>query len=195
MAVSDSEGRGVKTFRLPVREATPEALAPYGTILGSLPEITPLPINFYDGTVTVRKPAEFITESPAEFTVCRLQPRPLTLEFLERHPRHTQAFVPLGGKPFVAVFAPPTVDNELPDIEALQAFRFDGSAGFIMHINTWHEFPFAIHEDTDIIVVLSQDTNQALHDDNVVEGEAHGPDLDKRNLVARLGLRVELEMN
>jgi hypothetical protein len=30
--------------------------------------------------------------------------------------------------------------------------------------------------------------------DNVVDGEAHGPDLDKKNLVARTGVTVQVKL-
>lgn len=177
---------------IPVRAATAEALAPYGVLLGSDCGVEPLPIDFYGGTVDVRKPGAFRCDSAVDVTVCRLQPRPLELEYLERHPCHTQAFIPLSGRPFLAVFAPATVDNALPALDALQAFRFDGSAGFMMFENVWHEFPLAEEPDTDVIVLLSTATTDALHADNTVEGEAVGADLEKRNVRHRYGVRLRL---
>jgi len=179
-------------IHLKVRPATPEALAPYGVILGSDCGVERLPIDFYEGTVEVRRPGNFRCDSELDVTVCRLQPRPLELDYLERHPCHTQSFIPLGGKPFYAVFAPATPDNGLPDPECLEAFRFDGSAGFMMFENVWHDFPFAEVADTDIIVLLSHATTESLHSDNVIEGEAVGSDIEKRNIRHRWGAGIRL---
>ena len=35
-------------------------------------------------------------------------------------------------------------DDDLPDLDHVKAYYFDGSSGFAMHRGTWHEFPFAI---------------------------------------------------
>jgi len=130
--------KGGGFIELEVRRATPEALAPYGVFLGSDCGVDRLPIDFYDGAVEVRRPGRFRCESEVDITACRLQPRPLELDYLERHPSHTQVFIPLGGSPFYAVFAPATPDNSLPSPDALEAYRFDGSAGFMMYENVWH---------------------------------------------------------
>jgi ureidoglycolate lyase len=187
-------GPQANVHEIPVRDATPERLAPFGVFLGSDCGSDPLPIDFYGGTVAVRRPGVFRCDSDVDVTVCRLQPRPLELDYLERHPYHTQAFIPLSGRPFLAVFAPATADNSLPAVDALEAFRFDGSAGFMMFENVWHDFPFAEVPDTDIIVLLSTATTEALHEDKVVEGEAVGTDIEKRNLQHRYGVSVRLSV-
>jgi ureidoglycolate lyase len=177
-------------FTIAVENATPDRLAPYGTVLGSLPSIAPLPITFYGGAVEVRKPAEMESDSPLDLTVIKMQPRPFEVEYIERHPGHRQAFIPLGGKPFIALMAPPSA--ELPEPAAFRAFRFDGSLGFMMFRGVWHEFPFCVQPNTDLIVLLSKDTSRSLRSDNVVEGEAIGPDLEKRNTRVRWRRRVVL---
>jgi ureidoglycolate lyase len=177
---------------IPVEIPTLEALAPFGTVLASLPSVKPLPIDFYDGTVEVRKPAEMESDSPLDFTVARIQPRDLEVQYVERHPGHRQIFIPLGGKPFVAMLAPPT--EGLPKPEDFRAFRFDGSAGLMLYRGVWHEFPFSLEPDTDVIVILSQDTNRSLNADNVIAGEAIGPDLEKLNTRVRWGKRVRLAL-
>jgi len=171
--------------KIQIKDATAEALAPYGTIIGTDPSVEKLPIHFYDGHVEVRVPTRFESASAPQLSVCRVQPRPMLIDYMERHPQHTQAFVPLGGKPFVVVFSPPAEDMPGPD--ALEAFRFDGSCGFLMHKDVWHEFPYALEEDTDLIVILSEDTNANLQEDTTGLGEAKGPDLDKRNYRKRVG--------
>lgn len=177
---------------IPIETPTLEALAPFGTVLASLPSVKPLPIDFYDGTVEVRKPAEMESDSPLDFTVVRIQPRDLEVQYVERHPGHRQTFIPLGGKPFVAMLAPPS--EGLPRPGDFRAFRFDGSAGLMLYRGVWHEFLFSLEPDTDVIVILSKDTNRSLYAENVIEGEAIGPDLEKLNTRVRWGTRVRLAL-
>lgn len=170
--------------QLVAEPATAEALAEYGQFLAAGDAVPLVPVSFYGGAVHVHQSVPFESQSAPQFSVCRLARRPLEIEYVERHPLHTQAFIPLGGKPFVAVMAPPSV-SDLPEVSQLRAFLFDGSAGFVMNAMTWHEFPFALEDDTDIVVVLSEETSANLKPDNVIAGEAIGPDLEKRNWLAR----------
>ncbi len=178
---------------VPVRRATPEALAPYGQVIGHDPSVAPMPIDFYDGAAKVRRVVDFRAEGVIEMPVVTLQRRPLEVRWMERHFKHTQAFVSLGAKPFVACFAPPN-DRELPDLDRVEAFLFDGSAGFMMHIGTWHEFPFALVDDTVLMVILTKAATDGLVRDNVIQDEAQGEDLDKKDLEARLGVRLALRL-
>ena len=102
--------------------------------------------------------------------------RPLRVSWMERHFLHTQTFFPLGA-PFVAVLAPPG-EGELPDLDAARAFVFDGSAGLMLHLGTWHEFPFALHDD-----------HQCLHPDPPRHGAR--PDDEAGQRGARPGPRQE----
>ncbi len=181
----------VKTIK--VETPTAEALAPFGVVLGRDENVEPLPIELYNGTVKVRRLGKFISDDTTELPVCTLQRRPLVAEYMERHVKHTQAFVSLGGKPFIALFAPPS-ESELPNLDEARAFLFDGSAGFMMHVGTWHEFPFAVLDNTDLLTILRAEATNDLKVDNVIGNEAVGPDLEKRDMAARFGLRIELEM-
>lgn len=174
---------------LNLEPATAAGLRAFGQILGSSPECPALPIEFYGGAMQVRRPVDFISDETTELTVVTLKRRPFDVRWMERHFKHTQTFIPLGGKPFIAVMAPPSV-GELPDLEQIRAFRFDGSCGFTMHIGTWHEFPFALEDGTDLIVVLRGEATRDLMRDNVVLDEARGPDIDKKDLVARAGVVI-----
>ena len=178
---------------IPIETPSLEDLAQYGTVIASTDDVCKrLPIDFYDGTVDVRKPAELETDSPLELTIVRIQPRPLEVQFIERHVGHRQTFLPIGGKPFVAMLAKPS--EGIPDPSSFRAFRFDGKAGLMLHRGVWHEFLFSLEPDTDVVVLLSKDTNRSLYSDNVIEGEAVGPDLEKLNVRARWGKRVKLQL-
>jgi len=175
---------------LPIIAATPAGVAPYGTLLASDAGIKPLPIDFYDGSIEVRKPAEMESDSPLDLTVVRINLRDPEVRYVERHPGHRQVFLPLGGKPFVAVLAPPTPG--LPSPTDFRAFRFEGSAGLMLHRGVWHEFPFALEPATDIVVILSRDTNASLQADQQIAGEASGPDLEKLNVRVRWTERLRV---
>ena len=174
----------IERRELPVAAATAENLAAFGRILGANADTAPLPIDFYGGAMQVRKPVSFVSDETTELTVVTLQRRPLEVRWVERHFKHTQTFIPLGGRPFVAVMAPPS-EGELPDLDQMRAFHFDGSAGFTMNIGTWHEFPFALQDDTNIIVILRGEATRDLMRDNVILDEALGPDIDKKDLLRR----------
>lgn len=170
---------------LEVERPTPERIAPFGQLVGGA---TPAakPSGFYDQQVTTWRP-QFISDAETELAVCTLARRPLQVRWMERHFKHTQVFLPLGGRPFLAVLAPPN-DRDLPDIEQARAFLFDGQAGLSMHIGTWHEFPFALVDETQLVVILRAEATRGLQKENIVDGEGVSPDLDKKDLSRRLGV-------
>jgi ureidoglycolate lyase len=170
---------------LVVEAATPENIAPFGELVGGAGTPAIPPTAFYSAVQTYRP--TFISDEETEIAVCTLQRRPVEVRWMERHFKHTQVFLPLGGKPFVAVLAPPT-DTDLPNIDEARAFLFDGQGGLSMHIGTWHEFPFALIDDTQVVVILRRETSKALLKENIVDGEGVGPDLDKKDVVKRLGV-------
>jgi ureidoglycolate lyase len=177
---------------LKAKRATPEALARYGSVLGPNPAIAPMPIDFYGGAVKVRRVVDFKSDDQTELPLITLNRRPLEVRWMERHFKHTQTFIPLGGAPFIAVFAPPN-NSELPDLDKLEAFVFDGSAGFTMHLGTWHEFPFALRDDTSMIVILRKEATDGLIRDAVIQDEAQSPDLDKKDLLQRCNTTFRIE--
>ncbi len=183
----------VEIRHLVPKEATREALAPYGQVLGYDESIEPMPIDFYDGTVEVRRMVDFVSDDQTELPLVTIDRRPFDVRWMERHFKHTQAFIPLSGKPFVVVMAPPN-DEETPDLDKVEAFRFDGSAAFAMKIGTWHEFPFALEDHTNVIVVLRREATDGLVRDNVIQDEAESPDLDKKDLQKRFGVTFRIDV-
>ena len=182
-----------KVINIKVQTPTLEKLAPYGTVLGYNPGVAPLTIDFYGGAAKVRRLAEFQADAMPEMPVVTVDRRPLEVRWMERHALHTQAFIPLGGTPFLAVFAPPN-DKELPDIDKIEAFLFDGSAGFMMHKGTWHDFPFALVDGTNLLVILTRGATEGLVRDNVIQDEAVGPDIEKRDLRHRLNIHIKVDL-
>lgn len=179
----------MSTRILRAETATPAALAPFGFWLGRDAEAPVIRSPFYGDALAMKKPADFVGDDTLEITVATLNRRPLRVTWLERHFLHTQTFIPLGGKPFLAVLAPPS-DGDMPDLDAARAFLFEGSAGIALRLGTWHEFPMAVVDQTDVLVLVRRDTVRDLK--NVVGNEAHGPDLDKKDIVARTGITIEV---
>jgi len=177
-------------FKVPIIKATRKNVTPFGQLLAA-PSDLGAASPFYGDAVHIHSIPGFVCED-ADLVVATLKKRPMEVRFLERHGLHTQTFLPIGRKPFVVLMAPPTADRALPNLKDLAALRFDGTVGFVMHRGTWHEFPFAMEDDTEIAVVLSKSARSDLSPSNVHENEAHGPDLDKRDVVSRLGTIIEL---
>lgn len=175
--------------RLVPAPAEPDALAEFGWAIASVPSIPARPLNFYPGVL--RMPAPFVSDDQTELTLVRLARRPFEVVYLERHFRHTQVFLPLGGRPYVLVLASPRFDD-LPPPAALRAFRFAGDCGFCLRLGCWHEFPFAIEDDSDMVVVLRRETYKDLQ--RVENDEAAGADLDKRNFRRRTATRVIIDV-
>ena len=178
------------TRLLPLEPAVADALAPYGTLLGADLAAAPRRSGFYREAVELWSPGRFISDADTTLSVARVHRRETEVIWMERHFQHTQCFVPLGGKPFAIVMGAPTL-NTIPDPQTVRAFRFDGSAGFMMHIGTWHEFPFALDGDVDVLVILRNETNRDL--ELRADDEALGGDLEKRNLRARLGFTFSFQ--
>ena len=179
--------------RIPVEPAELAALQAFGQIIGHDNVSAPVSADFYAAAVTTSRPVDFRSAGPVELSLASVTPRPGRVHYMERHFLHTQTFIPLRGKPFVLVMAPPG-DRDLPDLDLVRAFYFDGSAGFLMHIGTWHEFPFALQADTDLVVILSAQTTLDLKNRSEDGSEASGPDLQKLDIAARTGVVLEFDL-
>ena len=181
----------MKTRILPVEEATPEAVASCGQILGRHAYAKPLPIRFYEGAVQTYRTVDFQSDEQTELSLAHVRRRPFEVRWIERHFKHTQTFIPLNGAPFIVVLAPPT-EGDMPDLDQVRAFRFDGSAGLTMKLGTWHEFPFVIEDEADIVVILRREATEGLLTGDPDSGEVRGADLDKKDLVKRHRLKLKL---
>jgi ureidoglycolate lyase len=83
--------------------------------------------------------------------VFRGQPRsfPIDITMLERHPRGSQAFIPLSDRPYLVVVAPP---GEL-DETRVRAFYAAPRQGVNYARGVWHHPLLALHEVSDFVVV------------------------------------------
>lgn len=95
-----------------------------------------------------------------------LETPPMTLEVnqLEAHSGVTQSFFPAGRSAAVLVVAPPTEAGVLPRREDARAFLLDGTAGYVLHKNTWHSLdrlPIG-EEPTRWIMITDTETQRDL---------------------------------
>ena len=183
----------LREHHLPLEAATVDGIRPFGALLSSNAGGALTGLDYYRGAVAVSKPVQFQCASAPELSLATLQRRPFHVHYLERHFQHTQSFIPLGGKPWIAVLAPPT-DGDMPDLAAARAFRFEGHQGLCMHVGTWHEFPFPVEDQTDMVVVLSTQTSQDLRTRATNGIEAFGPDLDKKDMTLRAGVTLVIDV-
>ena len=123
---------------------TPEGFAPFGQVIEADPGKA-MTIN--DGfTTRFHHLAEVETgASTPILSIFRGRPRPAVIDMLERHPKGTQAFVPLGGRPWLAVCA------RTPDAP-LRAFLCRGDQGLQYGRGVWH-FPLLTLAAQDFLVV------------------------------------------
>ena len=174
---------------MPLEDATPENIAPFGEFVAFGHGRSASRTRFYDDAVELAAKPAFSSDADTCLSVARVHPRPLEVIRMERHFKHTQVFLPLNHQPYCVVLAPPCA-APLPELADIKALRFAGDCGFLMHIGTWHEFPFALDATADMVVVLRNETNRNL--DAIADGEAVGEDLEKRHLGKRCGVRLRV---
>ncbi len=75
---------------------------------------------------------------------------PHRVEFVERHPLGSQAFMPLSSDPFLVVVAPA---GDTVDVNSLQAFISNGQQGINYHKGVWHHVLLTPNAETTFLCV------------------------------------------
>jgi ureidoglycolate lyase len=134
---------------------TPERFAPFGDVIAALPsqkeamnaarferfdDLASIDVDTSDGA----HPAISIARARTASTV------PYRFELMERHPKGSQAFVPLSPFRFVVVVAPA---GEIVEVDELQAFVTNGSQGVNYHKGVWHMPLIAFEAGQDFLIV------------------------------------------
>ncbi len=192
------------TLTLPVEPATPEALSGYGYVIGRPDTEVRGRIDYYGDAAQVRTPVQFVSNDDMTLNLVSFNRREPIVRWMEYHSKHTQTFIPLSGKPFIMVLGKPTRRRpdrtldasrpDLPDLDTVRAFHFDGSCGVCMHVGTWHEVPFPLHDATHFVAIVTNETNRNLEEHDTVNFEADGGDLVKRNLLHRFGRQLRIDL-
>ncbi|MFQ5624987.1 MAG: ureidoglycolate lyase [Paracoccaceae bacterium] len=102
-------------------------------------------------------------DAPIDISIFHSQPcrLPLVLDMLERHPKGSQAFMPLSGDPFLVVVAPDA--GGAPGKP--QAFLTDGRQGVQYARNVWHGVLTPLRRASDFLVVdrIGHGDNLEIH--------------------------------
>jgi ureidoglycolate lyase len=157
MNTRDTEKVDFTTANLAAQELTPEAFAPFGTVIA--PEDDGAPA---EGQVS---PLDLSGGRP-RFYAMRLPPRGLLVKEITRHVRTTQALASVGGHTwFIAVAPPSHLDDPAaePNIEDIKAFRIPGDRGIVLHKGTWHAGPHFEGGSQSFFNLELMDTNVVDH--------------------------------
>jgi ureidoglycolate lyase len=98
------------------------------------------------------------TTASLEISLFRAQPRDVSEGFvvalLEKHPRSTQLFVPMGALRYLVIVA---LGGDAPDLSTLAAFVASGRQGVAYHPGVWHHPIVALDATTDFACFVHQD--------------------------------------
>ncbi|THF66532.1 ureidoglycolate lyase [Pseudothauera nasutitermitis] len=129
------------------------AFAPFGEVIEAGAATRQFPIN-QGSTVRYHDLARIDPgeDGHAIVSIFRAQPRALPFEvsMLERHPRGSQAFMPLSGRPYLVVVAPP---GERPATENLRVFLARADQGVNYAAGVWHHPLLALQAESDFLVI------------------------------------------
>lgn len=183
-------------------KASSESLKGYGSLIGEPDDSVLEKIDFYGEDVKVTQPADFHGNDDLCLNLVSFNPRQLRVKWMEYHTKHTQTFIPLSGKPFYMVLGKPTARRadgswdsskaNLPELDSIQAFEFDGTGGLVMDVGTWHEVPFPIAGPTHFVCICTKETNENLEQGDE-KGECEGGDLSKRHIESHFGITLQIE--
>jgi ureidoglycolate lyase len=141
------------SVELAVEVLTREAFAPFGDVIEASDAVRHFTIN---GGNTERFHDLARLEPGADgrviVSIFRGLPRalPFTVSMMERHPRASQAFMPLGGRPYLVVVAPP---GEAPTAHTLRCFLAEAGQGVNYAPGTWHHPLLALQAVSDFLVL------------------------------------------
>ena len=140
-------------MQLIVEPLSRDAFSPFGDVIE--PDISRMSFSINEGTS--RRFHDLARLDPGEngrliVSIFRAQPRelPLTVTLLERHPKGSQAFMPLSGQPFLVVVAP---KGERIDHSQIRAFLAHGQQGVNFAPGVWHHPLLALHSESDFLVI------------------------------------------
>ena len=187
----------IRVHQLTIEEFTPEAFQDFGDVL-TVDALPKLPINNYSGANSIHGPVvlEADKDIEPEFILMRSQVRPFVMRYLERHVRITQTFIPLEGKPYVFVGAPPQarLENGFPSPDELRVFLVPGHVSINLHRGTWHEPAYPLQGDQMVLITSHAELTTGLQTSVDDKGELAGFDVDKRSPLTRLGLKVTFNL-
>jgi ureidoglycolate lyase len=138
--------------RLVPRPLTAEAFAPFGQVIDADPSRA-IPINYgqttrFNDLARIDVAAQGGRPAVSLFRSKPL-PSPITLRVMERHPLGSQAFMPLDGRRYLVVVAPPGALEP----SSIVAFLATGRQGVNYAPGVWHHFLLALETESDFLVI------------------------------------------
>jgi ureidoglycolate lyase len=174
--------------------AKTEGFEPFGEMLTT--SGSPLP-HVYGDAMDVYRAGRLESDTPIEYILTRYRLREFRVQFLERHHRLTQTFIPLEGNAFVVAVAAPgaELENGVPRVEDVRAFVVPGDAAVNLHRGTWHEVPFPLVDGGMTLVTSHAGVTDGWAElDETREIAKLEEDEEKRNLLDRTGVRLMIEL-
>jgi len=138
---------------LEIQPLTREAFAPFGELIEASDAVQHFTINA--GNTERYHDLARIEPGPdgrVIVSIFRGQPRtlPFTVQMMERHPKASQAFIPMSGKPYLVVVAPAGTP---PAAQDLKVFLARGDQGVNYATGVWHHPLLALEAVSDFIVI------------------------------------------
>ena len=138
---------------LPVEPLSAEAFAPFGDVIEVNAAATRYLIN--EGNTERFHDLAKIDPGPggrAIVSIFRGQPRemPFVMTMMEHHPRGSQAFMPLSGKPYLVAVAPA---GETVRAQDIRVFLAQADQGVNYAPRTWHHPLLALESVCDFLVI------------------------------------------
>jgi ureidoglycolate lyase len=150
------------------RPLTAEAFAPYGEVIEVRDD--PREINYgHTQRFHALAQLDLMAEGGKSIaSIFRSTPPayPFAVKVMERHPKSSQAFVPLQQRPFLVVVAPA---GDF-DPNTVEAFIAAPTQGVNYRKGTWHHFNLALGETSDFLVI-----DRDADDNNTDEVELNPP--------------------
>jgi ureidoglycolate lyase len=176
---------------------TPEAFAPFGQVI-STEAADKWGHHTTKGPSSVYQSVTIDSDHPVELLIMESDFRPFKVRWLERHVEMEQSIIALGGQPFLAVVAPPDVELEdtgLPPLDTIKVFFVPGDAGVHLARGTWHEPPLPLSAGGKTLITSHASLSEGLRQGpDPATQEIHFGDVDKRNLMRRLGHEIRIEL-
>jgi ureidoglycolate lyase len=139
--------------RLTIEPLTREAFAPFGDVIQADDAVRHFTIN--EGNTERYHDLASIDPGPdgrAIVSIFRGLPRslPFTITMMERHPKASQAFIPLSGRPYLVVVAEAA---STPTVDDLRVFYCEGHQGVNYARGVWHHPLLGLEEVSDFLII------------------------------------------
>lgn len=132
--------------------ATPETVAPFGTLI--LPSEDGTPFGPADAQLE-------LGQGTPRLYIMRLPARALRIPAITRHARVTQCLASANGRDWFVGLAAPGDD---PHPGRITVFRIPGGCALALHAGSWHAGPLFEGESADFFNLELSDTNETDHE-------------------------------